>query len=58
MVSVMNDFFSVDEIYRAITELKLMRQSASADFYSDRRKALDVAIKVLQDRADDFMRQE
>lgn len=54
----MNDFFSADEIYRAITELKLMRQSASADFYSDRRKALDVAIQVLQDRADDFMRQE
>lgn len=48
----MEDFLS------AIKELKHERMLASCDFYPNRRIALDLAISVLQEKANDFLRQE
>lgn len=38
-----------EEIKTAITELKILLQQAQTDFYPDRRKALKLALIILQD---------
>ena len=49
---------TLDDYLRAIKELKLERSFASCDFYPNRREALDLAIYLLEQKADDFLRQE
>jgi len=47
-----------DDYLRAAKELRFERFQANADFYPNRREALDLAIKVLEDKAKDFDRME
>lgn len=49
---------TMDDYLRAVKELRHERMLASCDFYPNRREALDLAIKVLMEKAEDFMRQE
>lgn len=51
-----DDSFTWEELAFAIRELKLARASAQSDFYSSRRKALDLAIEILQAQADKIIR--
>ena len=46
-----------DYLY-AIRELKHERMLASCDFYPNRRMALDLAIRILEEKAEEFDRQE
>ena len=50
--------YSMEDYLNAVRELKLERAIASTDFYPNRRKALDLAILVLTEKADEFLRQE
>ena len=50
--------YSMEDYINAVRELKLERAIASTDFYPNRRKALDLAILVLTEKADEFLRQE
>lgn len=42
----------------AIKELKHERMLSSCDFYPNRRLALELAIKVLEEKVEDFERME
>ena len=54
----MNRVLTRDDYLRAAKELRHERMIASTDFYPNRREALDLAIKVLEDKAKDFDRME
>lgn len=47
-----------DDYLLAVKELRHERVLANTDFYPNRRLALDLAIKVLMEKADDFLRME
>ena len=49
---------SRDDYLRAVRELHLERVLAKSDFYPNRREALDLAIEVLMEKADELLRQE
>ena len=49
---------SRDDYLRAVRELHLERVLARSDFYPNRREALDLAIEVLMEKADEELRQE
>ena len=49
---------SRDDYLRAVRELHLERALARCDFYPNRREALDLAIEVLMEKADEELRQE
>lgn len=53
-----NNHYTLDDYLRAVKELRHERMLASCDFYPNRREALDLAIKVLLERAEDLNRME
>lgn len=52
------DIPAYQDILMAIKELKIAKASAQSDFYASRRRALDIAIKILEDKAEDYFRQD
>jgi len=54
----MGKVYDRDDLLRAVKELKHERMLASCDFYPNRREALDLAIYILEQKAEDFLRQE
>lgn len=54
----MRRVYTRDEFLAAIKELKHERMLASCDFYPNRRMALDLAIRILEEKAEEFDRME